>query len=116
MKTTLVEVGKAAGHTGGLVSHRFGTKEQLFKAIIQNAASRFFEDQLRPAIKGDHIQSAEMALRNFIETYFDEVFLRASHMRALYVNMGEGLGAVPEVQPQIAKLNRAMRKQHCCHR
>lgn len=111
VKTTLSEVGKAAGYTGGLVSHRFGTKEQLLKAVIQNSAGRFLEDQLRPAIEGDHIRSAETALRNYIETYFDEVFLRESHMRALYVIMGEVLGAVPEARPQIAKLNRAMRKR-----
>ena len=37
--------------------------------------------------------------------------MRESHMRALYVIMGEALGAVPEVQPQIAKLNKAVRKR-----
>ena len=111
MKTTLIEVGKAAGYTGGLVSHRFGSKEGLLNAVIENATSRFFEDQLKPAIEGDHIESAEQALRNYISTYYEEVFIRESHIRALYVIMGEGLGAVPEVQPKIAQLNRAMRQR-----
>lgn len=110
-KTTLSEVGKAAGYTGGLVSHRFGSKEQLLMAVLQNSAFRFMEDQLRPSIEGDHIQSAEKALRNYIKIYFDEVFLRESNIRALYVIMGEGLGAVPEVQPHIAAINKAMRKR-----
>ena len=111
MKTTLIEVGKAAGYTGGLVSHRFGSKEGLLNAVIDNATSRFFEDQLKPAIEGEHVVSAEQALRNYISTYYEEVFLRESHIRALYVIMGEGLGAVPEVQPKIAQLNRAMRQR-----
>ena len=37
--------------------------------------------------------------------------MRESHIRALYVIMGEGLGSVPEVQPKIARLNRGMRKR-----
>ena len=111
LKTTLIEVGKAAGYTGGLVSHRFGSKEGLLNAVIENASRRFFEDQLKPSIEGDHIQSAEQALRNYISTYFEEVFVRESHIRALYVIMGEGLGAVPDVRPKIAQLNRGMRQR-----
>ncbi|MEM7080387.1 MAG: TetR/AcrR family transcriptional regulator [Pseudomonadota bacterium] len=111
LKTTLIEVGRAAGYTGGLVSHRFGSKEGLLNAVIDNAGTRFFEDQLRPAIEGEHIQSAQQALRNYISTYFEEVFVRESHIRALYVIMGEGLGSVPEVRPKIAQLNRGMRQR-----
>ena len=108
LKTTLIEVGKAAGYTGGLVSHRFGSKVGLLNAVIDNASKRFFEDQLRPVIETD---SAEAALRNYISTYFEEVFVRESHIRALYVIMGEGLGGVQEVQPKIAALNKGMRER-----
>lgn len=111
LRTTLIEVGTAAGYTGGLVSHRFGSKEGLLNAVIDNATKRFFEDQLKPALGGAEVATAEQALRTYISTYFDEVFVRESHIRALYVIMGEGLGAVPEVQPRIAELNRAMRKR-----
>jgi len=111
LRTTLIEVGKAAGYTGGLVSHRFGSKEGLLNAVIDNATNRFLEDQLRPEIEGPGVETAEQALRNYISIYFEEVFVRESHIRALYVIMGEGLGAVPEVQPKIAALNRGMRKR-----
>jgi len=111
LRTTLIEVGKAAGYTGGLVSHRFGSKEGLLNAVIDNATKRFFEDRLRPGIEGASVGSAEQALRNYISIYFEEVFERESHIRALYVIMGEGLGAVPEVQPKIARLNRGMRNR-----
>jgi AcrR family transcriptional regulator len=109
LKTTLIDVGKAAGYTGGLVSHRFGSKEGLLNAVIDNATSRFLEDQLQPVIESENVDSAEQALRNYISTYFEEVFIRESHIRALYVIMGEALGAVPEARPRIAQLNRGMR-------
>ncbi|MGI9328195.1 MAG: TetR/AcrR family transcriptional regulator [Pseudomonadales bacterium] len=111
LRTTLIEVGEAAGYTGGLVSHRFGSKEGLLNAVIDSAARRFFEDQIKPVTESDDISTAELALRNYISTYFDEVFIRESHMRALYVIMGESLGAVTEVQPKIASLNKGMRSR-----
>ncbi len=109
LRTTLIEVGKAAGYTGGLVSHRFGSKEGLLNAVVDNATHRFFADQLQPVIEGEDVTSAESALRSYISIYFDEVQVRESHIRALYVIMGEALGAVPEIQPKIAELNNGMR-------
>lgn len=109
LRTTLIEVGKAAGYTGGLVSHRFGSKEGLLNAVVDNASRRFLEDQLQPAIGESGSSSAEDMLRNYIRTYIDEVFVREGHIRALYVIMGEALGSVAEIQPKIAQLNTGMR-------
>ena len=109
MKTTLLEIGKSAGYTGGLVSHRFGSKARLLQAVVNGTSSRFLEDQIRPAIEGDHVSGAEEALRDFIDTYFNEVFVRESRMKALHVVMGEALGAVPEIKPAISKLNKGAR-------
>ena len=109
MKTTLSEIGKAAGHTGGLVSHRFGTKENLLQAVVNSTVSLFIEDQIRPAIEGGHVSSAEEALHNYIDTYFNEVFVRESQIKALYVVMGEALGAVPEIKPALSRLNKEAR-------
>lgn len=108
MRTTLIEVGKAAGYTGGLVSHRFESKEGLLKAVVKSSSSRFLDDQIRPGIS-DEKQSAEQALNNYIEIYFSEVFVRESRIRALYVIMGEALGAVPEIRSSIAQLNKNAR-------
>ena len=108
MRTTLIEVGKAAGYTGGLVSHRFGSKEGLLKAVIEHIGTRFFSDQLEPVIS---VESAEESIINYIDVYLSEIGKRESTMRALYVIMGEALGAVPEVRDEIALLNRAFRKR-----
>ena len=107
MRTTLSQVGKAAGYTGGLVSHRFGSKEGLLKAVVEHSATRFFYDQLEPLLN----ESAEESITNYIETYLGEIGKRESTMRALYVIMGEALGAVPEVREEIAWLNRQFRRR-----
>jgi len=106
MRTTINQVGKAAGYTGGLVSHRFGSKEALLKAVVQRMSSRYLHDQLRPTIDLD---SAERSVEKHIETFFKELATREKSMRALYVIMGEALGAVPEVQKDIAELNKGIR-------
>ncbi len=106
MRTTMNQVGESAGYTGGLVSHRFGSKEGLLKAVLERISSRFLEDQLRPGIDVD---SAAGSLENIIRIYLDEVTVRESRIRALYVIMGEALGAVPEVLTGIATLNQGFR-------
>lgn len=106
--TTLNQVGAAAGYTGGLVSHRFGSKEGLLKAVLHHISSRFLEDQLKPSIA---IDSAQDAIKNCIEIYLTEISTRESHMRALYVIMGEALGSVPEIGQEVATLNRKTREE-----
>lgn len=105
--TTLADIGKRAGYTGGLVSHRFGSKEELLKAVVSRATQRYVSDQLEPALSEG---SAEDALRSYIEVYLNEVSVRESRMRTLYVVMGEALGAVPEIADEIAGLNRSIRR------
>ena len=106
LQTTMNQVGQAAGYTGGLVSHRFGSKKGLLKAVLMHISQRFLEDQLRPSADAP---SAEQALRSVVEIYLKEVTIRQSRIRALYVIMGEALGAVPEVQTEIAHLNEGFR-------
>lgn len=102
MRTTLNEVGDAAGYTGGLVSHRFGSKQGLLHAVVESIGSRFFQDQLQPFIED---VSAEVSIKRYIEIYLREILERESRIRALYVIMGEALGSVPEIAHEIAALN-----------
>ena len=107
LTTTLNEIGKAAGYTGGLVSHRFGSKVGLLSAVIDHIGQRFLNDQLGDAIEAE---SAAESLRNYIDIYLGEVSLREGPIRALYVIMGEALGAVPEIKKAIARLNAGARE------
>ena len=90
LKTTLTEVGREAGYTAGLVSHKFGSKEGLLQAVVDHISKRFLNDQLGKAIQQT---SATESIRNYIDIYLTEVSLREGPMRALYVIMGEALGA-----------------------
>lgn len=106
LKTTLTEVGREAGYTAGLVSHKFGSKEGLLQAVVDHISKRFLEDQLG---KGIQQASATESVENYIDIYLTEVTLREGPMRALYVIMGEALGAVPEIRQSIADLNAGAR-------
>ncbi len=111
-RTTLNEVGKEAGYTGGLVSHRFGSKAGLLKAVITSIGSRFYTDQLGDAIAKP---SAEASLNNYIAIYLKEVSVREGHMRngiaeqidtskcPLYLLTGEyDLSATPAMTKELA--------------
>ncbi len=108
LRTTLNEVGEEAGYTGGLVSHRFGSKAGLLQAVIKNIGSRFVADQL-----GDKITqpSAEESLSNYIDIYMNEITLREGTLRALYVIMGEALGGAEDIQADVAEFNQNARNR-----
>lgn len=105
-KTTLSQVGKEAGYTGGLVSHHFGSKEGLLRELVGRITGRFYQDQIRPAVDG---RAGVDALCAIADTYFNELVVREERMRALYVLMGEALGPVSEINEVFAELNRGFR-------
>lgn len=107
LRTTLTQVGEVAKCSGGLVSHRFGSKEGLLFAVVENISHRFHEDQLLPFIEEG---TAEASLAQYIEIYLKEIVTRENHVRALYVIMGEALGPVPEVRGRISRLNKGHRE------
>jgi AcrR family transcriptional regulator len=72
-RTTLAQVGKEAGYTGGLVSHHFGSKEGLARALVEHAAGRFYQDQLLVATRG---KAGLDALCASMGTYLDELVVR----------------------------------------
>ena len=108
LRTTLNQVGEDAGYTGGLVSHRFGSKAGLLKAVITDSGNRFLQDQIGASLE---TESAEAALKNYIATYMGEVTLPESYLRALYVIMGEALGGDEEIQKQVAAFNQRTRRR-----
>jgi AcrR family transcriptional regulator len=48
-RTTLVEIGKVAGYTHGLVGHRFGSKSGLVRRLIKNLQRDFTRRQITEA-------------------------------------------------------------------
>ena len=106
LRTTLNQVGAAAGYTGGLVSHRFGSKEGLLQAVVKQMARRFRDDQLNEALQS---VGASTSLERLIEVYLNEAVVREKRIRTLYVILGASLAAVPEIREGVSDLNNAAR-------
>ncbi len=105
-KTTLAQIGKEAGYAAGLVSHRFGSKEGLFRALAERIRGRFHRDPIEAAVV-DEIGLD--ALEAVVDTYLNVLSIRSDRLRFLHVLMGEALGPVPEIRPLVSRADRQCR-------
>jgi AcrR family transcriptional regulator len=106
-KTTLAEIGREAGYTAGLVSHRFGSKEGLLRRLVERIRTRFYHDQIEQALDG---RSGLEALCATGDLYLNELLVREERLRVLYVLMGEALGPVPEMRSVFGDLDQGFRQ------
>jgi AcrR family transcriptional regulator len=104
-RTTLSQIGEASGYTHGLVSHRFGNKSQLVRTLIQKLQTDFAKSVL-PELKG---KNGIKALKALSEKYLRATAAHSSRL-ALYVLIGEALGPVPEIKPELAKADENFRR------
>lgn len=102
VKTTLNQVGTEAGYTGGLVSSHFGSKANLLKAVLARISHNFLVVQVS---RINDPRDTRGSLNRFVEAYLTDVARSKSSVRALYVVMGEALGAIAEVQEEVADFN-----------
>ncbi|MDM9624733.1 TetR family transcriptional regulator [Rhizobium sp. S152] len=105
-RTSLIEVGTAAGYTGTLVSQRFGSKQGLLQSVLEHIIKSFKEERLDSLSLAT---SPRDALRRYIETYLEEIRSRKGRLRPLYVLMGEALGGTPEALTQLAQHDDVLR-------
>jgi AcrR family transcriptional regulator len=105
-RTTLVEIGKVAGYTHGLVGHRFGSKGGLVRRLLKNLQRDFSRRQLTD------ITTRRTGLEALLDVVRSSLKLMAEGttsarvIRALTVLAGEALGPVPEILNDIITLNR----------
>lgn len=102
-RTTLSQIGETSGYTHGLVSHRFGSKGKLIATLVRQL-QRGFAQSLVPVL-GE--KSGIEALKLTCEQY-----LRAAtsvERTAIYVLIGEALGPVPEIKPDLAEADEYFR-------
>jgi AcrR family transcriptional regulator len=102
-RTTLVEIGELSGYSHGLVSHRFGTKGALVRAVTDRLQHDFAK-MLQPALAGHH---GLKALTVTAETYLRSA--TASDRNAMYVLIGEALGPLREIRGEMADADRKFR-------
>ncbi len=102
-RTTLVEIGELSGYSHGLVSHRFGSKGALVRAVTERL-QREFAKLLEPALAGLHGMEALIVTA---ETYLR--MAAASDRNAMYVLIGEALGPLREIRGEMAQADRKFR-------
>jgi AcrR family transcriptional regulator len=103
-RTTLVEIGDLSGYSHGLVSHRFGSKEALVRAVTERLQHDFAK-MLEPALARRHGMEALLVTA--------ETYLRAaasSDRNAMYVLIGEALGPLREIRGEMAEADRKFRR------
>ncbi len=107
-RTTLAQIGELSGYSYGLVSHRFGSKDALVRAVTREVQESF----ARHAMGELEDRRGLAALLILAERY-----LRAAAARnrnALFVLIGEALGPLPAIRRDMAdadgKFRAAVRK------
>jgi AcrR family transcriptional regulator len=100
VRTTLNEVGARAGYTGGLVSSRFGSKAGLVRAVLDDIYRRFRRETL-DQMHG--LESVVDRLSAYLRVFLDRLAEPRSDVSALYVVMGEAMGAVPDLRLDVGR-------------
>ena len=100
VSTTLNQIGDRAGYTGGLVSNRFGSKVQLLHAVLDDIYEKFTRETM---LRLDGVDSVLERLDLYADVFLDRVTRPRSEVHALYVVMGEAIGAVPEIREEVAE-------------
>ena len=108
-RTTLIQIGQRAGFTGTLVSNRFGSKERVLRAVLAHILNRFERRETLSSVQSKESYSVSEHLDQFVQMYLEDVAEQGARIRALYVIMGEALGALPEISEEVVKVNHVFR-------
>jgi AcrR family transcriptional regulator len=91
-EATVAEIGKRAGYSRGLVSARFGSKENLMWALVQRASDAWFPNVLDPPRRG----SARDQLLALVRTIGEQVARDPQALRVLERLIFEASGELHE--------------------
>ncbi len=98
---TLAEVGEAAGYSRGIVSHHFGSRENLLRAVMRDAQAFNLPD---PG------ESAGAWLADTVRAYLKNVTSRRPASRAFLQMWGEAIAADPVLMPLYARQDARFRR------
>lgn len=105
-RTTLIAIGEKAGYSRGLVTGRFGSKDNLLWHLLERHFIQWSEERLDPEL--DALPAPE-ALERVLERTRENVHSVPTHMRALYSILFESLVLVPEIRERVAGMHRQHR-------
>lgn len=98
---TLAEVGEAAGYSRGIVSHHFGSRENLLRAVMRDARTFTLPD-LR--------DSAADWLAETVRAYLKNITSRSPSAAAFLQMWGEAIAADPILMPLYAEHDASFRR------
>ena len=98
---SLAEVGEAAGYSRGIVSHHFGSRENLLRAVMRDAQT--FD------IPGPGGSAADW-LADTVRAYLKNVTSRNPSARAFLQMWGEAIAADPVLMPLYAEQDARFRR------
>lgn len=98
---TLAEVGEAAGYSRGIVTHHFGSRENLLRAVVRDARTFTLPDP------GD---SAADWLAEMVRAYLENVTSRRPSAAAFLQMWGEAIAADPVLMPLYAEDDASFRR------
>jgi AcrR family transcriptional regulator len=98
---TLAEVGEAAGYSRGIVSHHFGSRDNLLRAVVRDAQAFTLPD---------HGDSAADWLAETVRAYLENVTRRRPSAAAFLQMWGEAIAADPVLMPLYAASDASFRR------
>ena len=104
-RTTLAAIGEKAGYSRGLVTQRFGNKENLLWEIIKQILGSWNTNSLEPRV-GEMV--GVRALQTILAAYLDACEKSPTRIRAYYALLREADGPVPALRETIQRLSAAI--------
>ena len=103
---TLTKIGKESGFSGGLVSYRFGSKQNLLIATAERILDLWQKRVVEPAnLDADTLDGLEMIVR----LYFKAVRSRSDLMMAQVRLMNDSYSSYRELQPAFQEYDQQLR-------
>jgi AcrR family transcriptional regulator len=103
---TLSEIGKNAGYTGGLVSHRFGSKNGLLLAVTDRIVELFLDKNLITQMKQT---TSPDFLISFFKLYIQQLKEGSDLFIAYHRLMAESQSTLPQLRPAFETINMRLR-------
>ena len=104
--TTLQAIGEKAGYSRGLVTHHFGSKAGLFRAVLKRITANWTQDLVTALGDRAGIAAVEAA----IDAHLAHVLRHPEYIRAQNILWGAALDPSSEFKPNVAEFMRIQRE------
>jgi AcrR family transcriptional regulator len=106
-RASLAAIGERAGYSHGLVTRRFGSKENMLWTLVERMTLKWGEQEFQPAF-GDRVGAEAIAA--IIDAIRDSIRRSPRELRALYSLMFDALKPIPVLHEQMVSMHRGFRR------